>query len=438
MSNLWYPFTAMQDWEQHTQLSISAGQGNYLIADDGTRYLDGVASLWTNVHGHNHPHLNKAITEQVQKISHSTLLGLSNPLAEKLATELATITPEGLNHVFFSDSGSTAVEIALKQAFQYWQIKGHPEKQHFIHLDQAYHGDTLGAVAVGGIDIFHQVFGPLLIETHGIPCPNGYFHSRHTSQEAQEQTSLQALEERLNTSAETIAALIMEPLVQGAGGILTHTASYLAKVAQLCLQHDVLLILDEVATGFGRTGTLFAAEQADLSPDLMCLAKGITGGYLPLAATMCSDRIYNAFLAPRHEGKTFFHGHTYTGNALACAAALANLEIFESEQTMAHQASKGDYLRTRLSALGDHPHVGDIRQCGLMVGVELVADRQTGASFPSEQFVGHQVCMEARRHGVIIRNLSDVIVLMPPLSITHDEIDLLTEALGKGIDAKAV
>tara|TARA_R110002073_G_scaffold74100_4_gene181161 strand:+ start:5266 stop:6582 length:1317 start_codon:yes stop_codon:yes gene_type:complete len=434
MNNLWYPFTAMQDWSEGSQLSIVGGKGNYLQATDGNHYLDAVSSLWTNVHGHNHPHLNQAIKAQVDRISHSTLLGLSNPLAEELATRLVQVTPNGLNHVFYSDSGSTAVEIALKQAFQYWQLVGKPEKTRLAHLAEAYHGDTLGAVAVGGIDIFHKIFGPLLLETQSIPCPNSYKLNGTSNQDQAEKNSLQYLEALFQDSADQTAALIVEPLVQGAGGILTHSPDYLTKVAALCKQFDVLLILDEVATGFGRTGTLFAAEQASITPDFMCLAKGITGGYLPLAATLSTDKIYEAFLAPRKDGKTFFHGHTYTGNALACAAALANLEIFEREATIAKLPAKIEHLTAGLAGLESHPNIGDIRQCGLMVGVEIVASRDTGTLYPSDRFIGDQICMAARAHGVIIRNLTDVIVLMPPLSITTSELDMMLSAMHAGIE----
>jgi adenosylmethionine-8-amino-7-oxononanoate aminotransferase len=436
MSNLWYPFTAMQDWSKGSTLSIEAGEGNYLIASDGRRYLDGVSSLWTNVHGHNHPHLNQAIKDQVDRISHSTLLGLSNPPAERLASRLVDITPKGLNHVFYSDSGSTAVEIALKQAFQYWQLIGKPEKTRLAHIDEAYHGDTLGAVAVGGIDLFHQVYGPLLLDTLSIPCPNSYKRHCNTNQGTAERESLTALQTLFQESASQTAALIIEPLVQGAGGILTHSPAYLSKVAALCTDFDVLLILDEVATGFGRTGTLFAAEQAGITPDLMCLAKGISGGYLPLAATLSTDRIYDAFLAPRVDAKTFFHGHTYTGNALACAAGLANLEIFEREATISKLPAKIDHLATKLATLKQHPHVGNIRQCGLMVGVEIIADRTSNTPYPTEYFMGDQICLALRSsHQVILRNLSDVIVLMPPLSILTSEIDLMIDALHAGIEA---
>ncbi len=428
MSHLWYPFTAMQDWSKQEQLSITAGEGNFLVASDGRRYLDGVSSLWTNVHGHNHPVLNAAIKTQVDRISHSTLLGLGNPLAEELAERLVAVTPEGLQHVFYSDSGSTAVEIALKQAFQYWQLVGRTEKTGFVHLSDAYHGDTLGAVAVGGISIFHEIFGPLLLDTHAVPCPNG-FHTGE-SQARAEDISLASIRTLLSESSNSIAAFILEPLVQGAGGILTHSPAYLREVASLCRAHEVLLILDEVATGFGRTGALFAADIAELKPDFLCLAKGITGGYLPLAATLSTSKIFEAFLAPRREGKTFFHGHTYTGNPLACAAALANLAIFESEQTMMSVPSKAERLSANLREL-DQTFIGDIRQQGLMVGVEL--REPDGSPLPAQNFSGDLVCRAARDSGVIIRNLSDVIVLMPPLSITNSEIDLLTESLAHGL-----
>lgn len=431
---LWYPFTAMQEWSEASPLTIKAAKGNYLIASDGTQYLDGVASLWTNVHGHAHPLLNAAIQDQLAQVAHTTLLGLSSPPAEQLAEALVAITPASLQHVFYSDSGSTAVEVALKQAFQYWQHVGRPEKQQFVHLDEAYHGDTLGAVAVGGIDLFHQVFGPLLIDTLSIPAPHAYRHPNAQSPSEARQHSLDALEALFRDKADTIAALIVEPLVQGAGGILVHPPGFLSGVAELCKAHEVLLIVDEVATGFGRTGKLFACEHEDVEPDLLCLAKGITGGYLPLAATLSTNNIFEAFLAPRDQGKTFFHGHTYTGNPLACAAALANLRIFEEEGTIAKLGPKISRMTQGLARFEGHPHVGDIRQRGLMVGVELVADIATKRPFSANKFIGSQICQAVRKHGVILRNLGDVIVLMPPLSIEVSEIDRMIEALAKAIE----
>jgi adenosylmethionine-8-amino-7-oxononanoate aminotransferase len=425
----------MQDWDRSPQISIERAEGNYLIDTEGRAYLDGVASLWTNVHGHNHPRLNRAIIEQVQKVSHTTLLGLANPVANQLADELVAVTPAGLDHVFFSDSGSTAVEIALKQAFQYWQLVDRPEKQGFVHLEHAYHGDTLGAVAVGGIDLFHEIFGPLLIDTLSIPAPSLYRHPQASSPSQAMESSLSALQSLFEDKGDQIAAVVMEPLVQGAGGILVHPEGFLSGVSNLCRAHDVLLIVDEVATGFGRTGTLFACEQEAVSPDLLCLAKGITGGYLPLAATLSSAKIYDAFLAPRHEGKTFFHGHTYTGNALACAAALENLAIFRDEKTIETLQAKIQHLSTKLAELAENAHVGDLRQRGFMVGIELVSDRASAEPYPPEQGIGHRVCMEARKKGVIVRNLGDVIVLVPPLSITNDELDTIVAAVETSIQS---
>jgi adenosylmethionine-8-amino-7-oxononanoate aminotransferase len=435
MTSLWHPFTPMQSWAEEPQLAIERAEGNFLIDTEGRRYLDGVSSLWTNVHGHNHPMLNQAIVDQVHKVSHTTLLGLSSPPAEELADALVRITPEGLNHVFYSDSGSTAVEIALKQAFQYWQLLGRPQKRQFVHLEQAYHGDTLGAVAVGGIDLFHHIFGPLLIETLSIPNPCPYRHPSASGPAESMQHSLVALASLLEASSDDIAALIIEPLVQGAGGILVHPPGFLRAVAELCRQHDVLLIADEVATGFGRTGRLFACEHEDVQPDFLCLAKGITGGYLPLAATLSTTRVFEAFLAPRSEGKTFFHGHTYTGNALACAVALANIKIFDTEKTIDTLQPKIEHLADRLALLRKDPAVGDLRQRGFMVGIELVADRTTQESFPAENAIGHRICLEARKYGVIVRNLGDVIVVMPPLSITTAEIDMLIDAVRASVRA---
>ncbi len=433
MSTLWHPFTPMEDWDRSPQLSIERAQGNTLVDSEGRSYIDAVASLWTNVHGHNHPRLNRAITEQVQKVSHTTLLGLTSPVAKQLADELVDITPDGLGHVFFSDSGSTAVEIALKQAFQFWQLVDRPEKRSFVHLEHAYHGDTLGAVAVGGIELFHEIFGPLLIDTLSIPAPCLGRHPRAKTASQAKELSLKALQNLFEDQADTIAAMVMEPLVQGAGGMLVHPEGFLAGVAALCKAHDVLLIVDEVATGFGRTGTLFACEQEAVCPDLLCLAKGITGGYLPLAATLSTTRIYDAFLAPRHEGKTFFHGHTYTGNALACAAALENLAIFRDEKTIESLQPKIAHLSVKLAELAETAHVGDVRQRGFMVGIELVSDRSTAEPYPAKDGVGHRVCMEARKKGVIVRNLGDVIVIVPPLSITISELDTIARAVGDAI-----
>lgn len=420
--HLWHPFTQMQGFREEELLVITRGEGAYLYDLQGRRYLDGVSSLWTNVHGHGRPELDQAVREQLEQVAHSTLLGLAHPPAIVLARRLAEMAPPGLTKVFYSDSGSTAVEVALKMAFQYWQLRGLPRKQRFLHLSNAYHGDTLGAVSVGGIALFHEIFRPLLLETLEAPAP--YCYRCPEEQDCREQC-LERLEELVAAHHQELAAVILEPVMQGAAGMIPQPPGYLARVREVTRRYEVLLIADEVATGFGRTGTMFACEQEKVSPDLMCLAKGITGGYLPLAATLASDEIYRAFLGEFQEFKAFFHGHTYTGNPLAAAAGLASLEIFQKEQVIASLEAKIEKLSLLLAEMQDHPHVGDIRQRGLMAGIELVKDRETREPFPPGRRTGHRVILEARKRGVILRPLGDVVVLMPPLCISLEELETL-------------
>ncbi|HEY0480025.1 MAG TPA: adenosylmethionine--8-amino-7-oxononanoate transaminase [Kofleriaceae bacterium] len=403
---MWHPFTQMAEWEP---LVIVGGEGNYLIDSDGQRYLDGVSSLWCNVHGHRHPRLDRALRDQLDRIAHTTFLGLTHEPAVRLGAALLEVAPAGLRRVFYSDSGSTAVEIALKQSFQYWQLRGRPEKQRFLRLDEAYHGDTLGAVGVGGIALFHRVFGPLLVRSTAIPTPAGTDGAE----------SLRALEHQLTEHADEIAAFVFEPLVQGAAGMLVHPPGFLARAAELCRRHAVHLILDEVATGFGRTGTMFACEQERVSPDFLCLAKGISGGYLPLAATLATEEIYSAFLGAGHELKQFFHGHTYTANPLACAVGLASLALLR-ESTLTNARASIPALGAALERIGRIPGVQSIRQCGLMAGIEVApsASRRLGA----------EICARARSHGVILRPLGDVVVWMPPLTIQPPDLELLEHA----------
>lgn len=427
---LWHPFTAMRPWLDSNPIVIDRADGNYLIDSEGNRYLDGVSSLWVNVHGHNRPEINDAIRAQLERMAHSTLLGLTHPTAAELAARLAGVAPPGLSKVFYSDNGSTAVEIALKLAFQYWQILGKSEKRRFLHLEQSYHGDTLGAVAVGGIPLFHQVFGPLLIDTLSVPSPHPYRHPSGGTPEEVCHLALRQLADTLEEHGDEIAAFIIEPLVQGAAGMLVHPPGYLAGAYQMCREHDVLLIADEVATGFGRTGTLFACEQEEVTPDFLCLAKGLTGGYLPLAATLTTQPIYDIFLGTTADRRAFYHGHSFTGHPLGCAAALASLDLFTSDRTLERVAILEQTMRERLARnLASHPIVGEIRQKGLMVGIELVADRASRRPFPAADQVGAMVCAAARAHGVILRPLGDVVVLMPPLSVRGDEIDLLVGAV---------
>ena len=410
-THVWHPFTQQQGWEaDEPPLIIERGEGVRLFDTDGNSYLDGVSSLWCTVHGHQREEIDQAVREQLGRVAHSTMLGLSHPGAIQLAAKLSAIAPEGLSRVFYSDSGSTAVEIALKMAFQFHAQNGQPERTQFVKMREAYHGDTIGSVSVGGMDLFHQTYRPLLFETLEVTAGD-----------------TDGLERLLKAEGKTVSAVILEPLVQGAAGMLMHDVSYLNDVRRLCDRHGILLIADEVATGFGRTGKMFACEHAGISPDLMCVAKGLTGGYLPLAATLATEEIYQGFLGAQTEYRTFFHGHTYTGNPLACAAAIANLDIFEREQTVARAqqlgVTFGDLLEQQIKPL---PHVAEIRHLGMMCGIEL-------DGFPPERRTGHLVTLAARLGGAIIRPLGDVIVLMPPLSITEPELAELVQLTASAI-----
>ncbi|MHC5541974.1 adenosylmethionine--8-amino-7-oxononanoate transaminase, partial [Singulisphaera rosea] len=373
-AHLWHPFTAQADWAAAEPLIIERGEGVYLFDVQGRRYLDGVSSLWCNVHGHRHPALDAAIREQLDKVAHSTLLGVSHPTAIELARKLVELAPEGLTRVFFSDDGATAVEVALKMAFQYWRQKPDPEpkRTRFLALGGAYHGDTLGDVSVGGVDRFHAMFGPLLFPALRAPSPHCYRCPLELQHPDCGKACLAEVDRLLSAHPGEVAAIVVEPLVQGAAGMIVHPPDYLRGLRELCTKHDVLLIADEVAVGFGRTGTLFACEQEGVTPDLLCLAKGLTGGYLPLAATLTTERVYSAFYGTIADGKTFYHGHTFGGNPLGAAVALANLQVFEDESTLEALEPKIARLTERLEEFRGLPHVGDARQRGLIAGIELV------------------------------------------------------------------
>lgn len=430
---VWHPFTQMQDWVASKQLVIAAGEGIKLIDTDGKAYYDGVSSLWLNVHGHRKAAIDQAIIDQLGKIAHTTMLGLANIPAAELAEQLVKIAPPGLTRVFYSDSGSTAVEIAVKMAYQYWQLKGQTQKKKFITLTNAYHGDTVGSVSVGGIDLFHRIFAPLLFETVHAPSPSCFHCALGDSPAACGFACVAAVEKLLADHHGEIAAMVVEPLVQGAAGMLVQPPGYLRRVRELTRRYGVLLIVDEVATGFGRTGRMFACEHEGVSPDLMTMAKGITGGYLPLAATLTTDEIYNAFLGPVEAQKTFFHGHSYTGNPLACAAALANLRIFRDEQVIENLGPKIEAARRKLAAFWQLAAVADIRQCGLMIGIELMQDKAAKQPYPPAWRMGHRVCMKTREYGLIIRPLGDVVVFMPPLASTVEEIEKMLEIIYQAI-----
>lgn len=433
-SYLWHPFTQMQDWLSEDPVIIERGEGVYLIDIDGNRYLDGIASMWTNIHGHNHPELNASLKNQLDKIAHSTLLGYSNIPAIELARKLVEITPSGLNKVFYSDNGSTAVEVALKLAIQYWQHKGESERKLFIHFDNAYHGDTVGAMSVGGIPIFHRTFNSLLFENVRVtpPKPNTTALNEYDA-ELEKEGWLNSVDHALTENQGRIAGIILEPLIQGAGGMLISPKGFLKGVEELASHHGTLLIVDEVMTGFGRTGRMWACEHEDVSPDILCAAKGLAAGYLPLAATLTTDDIYEVFLSDYRDLKTFFHGHTFTGNPLGCAVALENIAIFERENLIEKIQVTIQHLHDRLQEFYTLNHVGDIRVCGMAVGIELMENTKRQTLYPFEEKVGIRVCEAALERGAILRPLVNTIVLMPPLQITISELDSLLDITYKAI-----
>jgi len=425
----------MQEWEREEPLIIQRGKGPYLIDIDGKKYLDGTSSIWVNLHGHRHPSLDRAVKQQLDMIAHSTLLGLSNSPAIRLARELIRIAPKGLTRVFYSDNGSTAVEVALKMAVQYWQ-QAHPQagpKSSFLHLRLAYHGDTIGAVSVGNIDLFHGRFKPLLFPTLEAEPPYCYRCPLNLTYPSCQISCLDPVETILRERHCDLAGFIIEPLIQAAGGMITQPAGYLKRIRELCTKYNVLLITDEVATGFGRTGKMFACQHEGVMPDLMAISKGLTGGYMPLAATLTTEEIYKAFLGRYEDFKTFFHGHSYTGNQLGCAVALANIGVFRREKTLAHLRPKIKMLSRLLEPLRIHPHIGDIRQQGFMVGIELVEDRTIRKPYPLESRIGHRVAQEARRLGLLLRPLGHVVVLMPPLATNIGTLARMVSILSRSI-----
>ena len=429
---VWHPFTPMRLWLDSEPVVIERGEGAYLFDSDGKRYIDGVSSLWCNVHGHRHEHIDSAIRKHLGKIAHSTLLGLGSGPSIELAEELVKISPDGLAKVFYSDSGATAVEIAIKIAFQYWRNLGATRRRRFVALRQSYHGDTVGSISVGGIKTFHEIFGPLTFEADFAETPLPYRFDG--SAEQCRDHCLADLKGILQRQEGEIAAIVVEPLVQGAAGMIVHPSGFLAGVRRLADKYDVLLIADEVATGFGRTGTMFACEQEQVSPDIMCVGKGLTGGYLPVAATLTSERVFEAFLAEPIRSTTFYHGHTYTGNALGCAAAVANLEVFEKERTIEGLTEKTELIGEHLAGIAKLEHVGDVRQKGMMAGIELVEDKERAESFAVERRIGARLCQRIRQRGLMLRPLQDVIVVMPPLAIEMDVLDELMATVEAGIE----
>ena len=404
---LWHPFTQMKDWIAEEPVIIASGDGAIVRDVNGREYLDANSSIWTNLHGHRHPAITQAIKDQLDRIAHSSFLGLSNEPAIELAERLVQIAPRGLTRVFYSDDGSTAMEVAIKMALQYWQHRGRPRRARFVAFMDAYHGDTLGAVSVGGIDLFHAAFKPLLFDVMRV-------------------SDLAGLRKIMDEQHDTLAAVVIEPLVQGAAGMKLWPRGLLAELRRLCTERSVLLIVDEVMTGFGRTGTMFACEQEGVTPDLMAVAKGLTGGYLPLAATLTTEEIFNAFLGKYGEFKTFFHGHSYTGNQLGCAAALANLRVFEEERTLEKLQPEITRFRDGLDRCRTLPHVVDVRQIGFIGAVEI-------GPYPLTDRMGMKVCMAMRARGVLTRPIGNTIVLMPPYCVPEAQLDKLSAVLAESV-----
>ncbi len=439
--HVWHAFTQMAE---HEPFLIQSARGCTLVDCQGREYIDGVSSLWCNVHGHRHPKLDAAIRQQLDEAAHVTLLGMAHPTTVKLARRLVEIAPAGLSHVFFSDNGATAVEVALKMAFQYWRqstthhspLTTHSSRTKYLAFDNAYHGDTIGSVSVGGVARFHEMFRPLLFDVVRLPAPEMYRLPPGVTRDTACAFYLEQFEAAVRTHHGELAAVVIEPLVQCAAGMLMHPPGFLRGVREITRQYNVLLIADEVAVGIGRTGRMFACEAEGVTPDFLCLAKGLTGGYLPLAATLTTDEVYQAFLGTYEESKTFFHGHTYGGNPLGAAAALATLEVFEEERTLDRLPAKIACLGEHLARIAQHPHVGDVRQCGLIAGIELVRDRATKEPYPWPERRGQRVCDQALTEGVWLRPLGNVVVIFPPLATSLAELDRICGAVERGI-AKA-
>jgi lysine---8-amino-7-oxononanoate aminotransferase len=428
---LWNPFTQMKEFLADEPLIVARAEGVRLYDLQGDEYLDGNSSLWLNVHGHAREELNEAIVAQLDRVAHSTLLGASSVPAIELAARLVELAPGSLGKVFFSDSGAAAVEIALKMAFAYWRRLGRPGKRVFLTMRNAYHGDTIGAVSVGGIDLFHAEFGPLLFATEQVSYP--YPYRFDGSPEDCAEACLGELRAALERRADEIACLVVEPMVQAAGGMIVMPPGFMGEVARLAREYDVLLLCDEVATGLGRTGRMLACDNEGVEPDLLTLGKGLTGGYLPVAATLASDGIYDVFWGDFDQRKTFFHGHSFTGNQLGCAVALASLDLFERDELVERVAETAPRLARMLSPLAGCGHVGEVRQAGFMVGVELVADRTTKEPFDWTLATGARVCRRARELGLVTRPLGDVVTLLPPLATSDEDLEAMTTILVRAV-----
>ncbi len=431
---IWHPCTQMKDHEDLPPVALRAGRGVWLEDVSGRRYLDAVSSWWVNLFGHANPRINEAVSAQLERLEHVIFAGFTHEPAVRLGERLVALAPPGLTRCFFADNGSAAVEVALKMSFHYWRNAGRPEKTRFVTLSGSYHGETLGALAVGNVDLYKALYRPLLMDVITVPSPDAYLREPGESWQECAARAGAHLERVLAERGDEIAAVILEPLVQCAAGMRMHHPSYLAQVRAACTRHGVHLIADEIAVGFGRTGTMFACEQAGISPDLMCVSKGLTGGYLPLSAVLAGERIYAAFYDDYVKLNAFLHSHSYTGNPLACAAANATLDIFESERILERNRETAQYLGRRARALESLAHVAEVRQTGMIVAAEVVRDRSTREPFPWTERRGRRIHRHALEHGVLLRPIGDVVYFMPPYVIDRAQIDLMVDVAAAGIE----
>ena len=421
LRSLWHPFTQHSAWPADDPIAVERAEGMYLYDTDGNRYLDGVSSLWLTVHGHGVPEIDAAIRAQLDRLDHATFLGMTHEPGIELAELLLATAPPELTRVFYAGDGSSAVEAAIKMAFQAQAQRGQ-RRPYFVHVAEGYHGDTLGAVSVGGIDLFHSTYRPILLETRMVSSPGVLAPEQTRTDRARE--VLDEMRGVLERDGDEVCAVVIEPLVQAAGGMLTHDVSFVQGVRRLCDEFGALMVVDEVATGIGRTGRMWAVEHAGVAPDLMTCGKGLTGGYLPLSAVLAREEVYAAFLGAPAEARTFFHGHSYTANPLCCAAAIANLRLMAARETVSHAARVGERIGELTKGLGGYDGVREVRRIGTMTGIELD---------PVRERTGFAVCQEARRRGVWVRPLGDVVVLMPPLAIGDDDLALLCATVTESI-----
>jgi len=432
---LWHPCTQMKDHEWLPLVPIRRGQGVWLEDFDGRRYLDAISSWWVNLFGHAHPYINERIRDQLDELEHVILAGFTHKPAVELARRLVEITPPGLDKVFFADNGSSAVEVALKMSFHYWRNAGQPEKRDFVTLSNSYHGETLGALAVGDVQLYKETYEPLLLQAITAPSPDCYGREAGASCEAHSREAFAATRAVLERHADSVCAIIVEPLVQCAGGMRMYDPVYLSLLRESCNELGIHLIADEIAVGFGRTGSLFACEQAAISPDFMCLSKGLTGGYLPLSAVLTSNHVYEAFYDDYTNLTAFLHSHSYTGNPLGCAAALATLDLLADGTVLERNRATAAYMGAAVADLQEHRHVGEIRQRGMILAIEMVAERAGLTAFPWQERRGLSVYQYGLNHGVLLRPLGNVVYFMPPYIIEDEHIDLMARTARDGIHA---